>query len=163
LRQINFRIEPEDLKRFIAGEKVETKATDNAGGQWSGTIRQTPLDPFEGSPPMAHFEVREIPLWAIYIEGAFIGVGANDNPGDAVHDAFRAAGLTSLPEAVEVKAVGADGGIFMVFTLSGTAYCVPLKQFTEDVAKSGNWVSTRQARRPEIDALMEEIKRLPKP
>lgn len=148
------------MEKFLKGDPIEgIEVADTGGSKWKATLARKG-DAMENGFAMT---IEEIPAWAIFIEGIFIGARANKSPGDAVHDAFAAAGLTTLPEAVEVKAVGMDGSAFMVFTLSGTAYCVPVKQFTEEVAKSGNWVSTRQARRPEIDALMEEIKRLPKP
>lgn len=156
-RVLTILVGKEQMEKILKGEIVEgVEAADSAGKKWKASISKQG-DKLEDGIALT---VGECPLWSIFIEGAFIGVRSDENPGEAVREAFHAAGLTSLPEAVEVKAVSATGDIFMVFTLGGEAYCVPVKQFTEEVAKSSNWITARQARRPEIDALMLEIKKL---
>lgn len=51
---------------------------------------------------------------------------------------------------------------FVVFTLGGEAFCVPRIQFSAEVERSSRWTQARQAKRPEIDALVEELKRIPR-
>lgn len=144
-----------DLMEKLTGEGINMELTDSEGQKW----RLIMDGDEDGSIDLS---IEEIPAWSVYIEGHFIGVAVNEDAGEAVREVFQNAGLTSLPEAVEAKAVSADGSTHMVFTLEGGAYCVPVGRFINEVAKSSNWITARQARRPEIDALMEEIKRLPK-
>jgi hypothetical protein len=133
---------------------IQLEVKDSLNRRWLVSMK-------EDGDGVAEVEVVEVTTWAIYIEGTFIGVATNLKPEEAVREAFQNAGLSSLPEAVEVKAVGPDG-VFMVFTLGGEAYCTTLEQFANEVAKSSNWITSRQARRPEIDALMGEVKKLPR-
>lgn len=143
-----------DLMEKLTGEGINMELTDSEGQKW----RLIMDGDEDGSIDLS---IEEIPAWSVYIEGHLIGMAVNESAGEAAREVFQNAGLTSLPEAVEVKAVGPDE-TFAVFTLEGEAYCVPLAQFVGEVAKTSNWITARQARRPEIDALMEEIKRLPK-
>jgi len=143
-----------DLMERLTSEGIDMELTDSEGQKW----RLVMGGDEDGSIDLS---IEEIPAWSVYIEGHFIGVAVNGNAGEAVREVFQNAGLTSMPEAVEVKAVGQDE-TFAVFTLEGEAYCVPLTQFVGEIVGTSNWITARQARRPEIDALMEEIKRLPK-
>jgi hypothetical protein len=120
---------------------------DSAGRRWDFIIIDEAIS------------ITEIPAWSIYIEGILVGTGDAVDPGEAVREAFLEAGLTSMPEAVLVKASGPDGD-YAIFTLAGKAYRIPLKKFSEEVENSSLWTSTRQAKRPEIDALMSELKKL---
>jgi hypothetical protein len=144
-----------DLLERLTGEGVNLELTDSEGTRWKFVMEG-------GEDNAVSISLEEVPTWLVHIEGHFIGMAANEDAGEAVRTVFQNAGLTSLPEAVEARAIGEDGSTSMVFTLEGKAYCVPLKQFANEVVKTSNWITARQARRPEIDALMEEIKRLPK-
>lgn len=158
MRELKLTLSKEQMEKLPEGIREETK--DSLGRRWIVFLKSV-AEGLENISKGMEMVVSEITTWAIYIEGAFIGVATNEKPEEAVREAFQNAGLTSLPEAVEVKVVGPDG-VFIVFTLSGEAYCTPLEQFMNEVAKSGQWITARQAKRTEIDALMEEIKKLPR-
>lgn len=135
-------------------EGIVRQVKDSTGRNWE-VVREK-LAP-AGGEQTEFLVMNEIPAWEIQIEGYGIGSANGLHPGEAVRECFQAAGLTSLPEAVLVKAVSPEEQ-FAVFTLDGKAYSVPLKQFSEEVEKSSNWVRARQARRPEIDALLAELR-----
>jgi len=162
MRRVVFKIEAEDLRAYMAGERVEAKGRDNAGIRWSLLLRKEPLpsEDAEGENPMEVI-VEECPTWAILIGGHIIGYANHEDPAEAVREAFADAGLSSLPEGVEIVARRDDEGTaFVVFTLDGKAFCTPHAQFLAEVVKSDRWISTQQAKRTEIDALMDEIKNL---
>jgi hypothetical protein len=147
-----------ELPTLKPGEVRQIK--DSTGRNWE--VERRPMDAAAPAADQTEFLVlNEIPRWDIQIEGFQIGSADSLHPGEAVRECFQAAGLTSLPEAVLVKAVSPEEQ-FAVFTLGGKAYSVPLRQFSEEVEKSGAWITARQARRPEIDALMIELRKLPR-
>jgi len=96
-------------------------------------------------------------MWTIHIEGYLVGSASHEDPGEAVREVFKAAGLESLPEAVEVRAAS-DKETWVIFTLNSVAYKVPTPQFASEVLPSTRWVQARGAKRAEIDALMAELK-----
>jgi hypothetical protein len=153
-----FKIEAEDLKKFMAGESVEARGRDSVGVLWAVALRPAKNeDAFE-----AKIEFEEMPTWAILIGGHVIGYENHEKPEEAVREAFASAGLTSLPEAVEVVARRDDTGeSWVIFTMGGAAYCIPHAQFVAEVMKSDQWTGTQRTKRAEIDALMAEIKALP--
>jgi len=160
MRRIAFRIEGEDLVRFMAGEAVEARGVDSVGARWSLSLRSAPAEPGE-APRVVDVAVEEAPTWAVLIGGHVIGHETHEEPGEAVREAFSAAGLSSLPEAVEVVARRDDTGeSWVVFTLDGEAYCVPFAEFAADVLKSDRWTGAQRTKRTEIDALMAEIRSL---
>ena len=144
-----------DLLERLTGEGVNLELTDSEGARWKFVMEG-------GEDNAVSISIEEIPAWMVYIEGHFIGTTVKEDAGEAVREVFLNAGLTSLPEAIEARAISADGSNHVVFTLEGKAYGGPLEQFINEVVKTSNWIMARQARRPEIEALMEEIKRLPK-
>ena len=156
MRKVVFKIEAKDLQRFMEGEAVEAKGRDSVGIRWTLALR--PVG--EEEEFAAEADVEEAPTWAILIGGRVIGYANHEEPAEAVREAFADAGLSSLPEGVEIIAREEGGAAWAVFTLDGKAYCVPQAQFLAEVAKSDRWVSTQQAKRTEIDALMDEIKKL---
>lgn len=158
-RVLTVYIGKEMIEQILKGETIEIGVADSAGQKWKAALAKTGITLEEGFA----LSIGEVPKWILYIEGHPIGTGQNENPGDALREAFAAAGLTSMPEAVEAKAINAEtGDAYSIFTLEGSAYCVPVTQFAEEVAKSSNWTTARQAKRPEIDALMKELKALPR-
>lgn len=156
MRRVVFKIEAEDLQRFMLGESVEAKGRDDVGIRWGLRLRPE----IEGEDQGLEVEVEEAPTWAILIAGHVIGYANHEEPAEAVREAFSDVGLSSLPEGVEIIARQEGGESWAVFTLDGKAYCVLQAQFLAEVAKSDRWVSTQQAKRTEIDALMGEIKNL---
>lgn len=145
-----------ELPTFQNG--VARQVKDSKGRNWE-VVREL-MDAAAPAADQTEFlTLREVPRWDIQIEGFQIGTADHGEAGEAMRLAFKAAGLTSLPEAVLVKAVTPEEQ-YAVFTLGGKAYSVPLKQFSEEVEKSGAWITARQARRPEIDALMIELRKL---
>ncbi len=48
----------------------------------------------------------------------------------------------------------------MVFTLGSQAFCVSQRQFNEEVVESGQWVTARQKKKREIDALQQELRKI---
>jgi len=157
MRKVVFKIEAEDLQSFMTGESIEVKGRDSAGIPWTMALRPN----IEGETQELDVEVEESPSWAILIGGHVIGHANHDDPAEAVREVFAEAGLSSLPEAVEVLARRDDEGeAQVIFTLDGKAYSVPQGQFLAEVAKSDRWIQAQQAKRTEIDALMDEIKKL---
>jgi hypothetical protein len=146
-----FKLEAEDLKRFMEGEAVEAKGADGAGVRWTLGLRRKD----DG----LVVEAEEAPFWSILIGGHVIGHANHEVPAEAMREAFAEAGLSSLPEAVEVVVRRHDDGeSWVIFTLEGDAYCVPHAQFVAEVAGSDRWISAQQTKRQEIDALMAEVK-----
>lgn len=135
---------------------VVKKVTDTKGRNWE-VVRG--LSDAAGAEQTEFIVLSEIPRWTIYIEGYEIGTGDHPEASEAMRGAFQAAGLTSLPEAVFVKAVS-EGETFAIFGLEGKMYSVPLQQFNAEIEKSNRWTFARQAKRPEIDALLIELKKL---
>jgi len=113
----------------------------------------------EGEEQTEMLVLNEVPRWTIFIEGIVIGKDDHPNPAEAVRETFQKAGLQSLPEAVVVKAIEESGETYMVFTLDGRAYCEPQDRFVE-VEKSSNWTKARTAKRPEIDALIRDLRKI---
>ena len=156
MRKVVFKIEAEDLQSFMLGEPIEAKGFDSAGIRWILSLHPK----VEGETQELEVEVEEAPTWAILIGGHIIGYANHENPAEAVRGAFAEAGLSSLPEGVEIVARQEGGDAWTVFTLDGKAYCVPQVQFLAEVVKSDRWVAVQQTKRTEIDALMDEIKKL---
>lgn len=133
---------------------------DSEGKLWDAQ-QSTFQNPVSGNGDGITLVLTEIADWTIYVEGREIGTASHPDAGEAVRLAFRAAGLTSMPEGVEVKAQGQHDA-FVVFTLDGRAFCVTHKEFVDEVMKSSRWTLARQAKRAEIDALGIELGKLPR-
>jgi hypothetical protein len=136
--------------KFTPGEEL---ATDSLGGRWEVQ------GPSGGEKPF--FLLSQIPDWDVRMEGVRIGSGVGKNPAEVAREVLAASAVTSLPEAVAVF-VDSEKESFVVFTLGGEAFCVPRIQFSAEVERSSRWTQARQAKRPEIDALVEELKRIPR-
>jgi len=164
-RTLKIEIKQAALRKLVeSGKPVEVLIVEESGVQWHGTInaiRVTDIGPKGEDGPSAlaglFIELTERLPWTIALEGVVIGTAGGEDPAEAVREALRHAGVTSLPEAVEVRASRGTEAI-VVFTLEGRAFKVPAQEFAADVARSTRWVQARQAKRPEIDALQRELR-----
>ena len=142
--------------RQIKLNAKETAATitDSLGGQWAVGVEENG----------AIVVLTELAKWRIFIEGSLVGDAFHSDPAEAAREVLAASGMQSLPEAVAVvsyPAVYAQGSeAFVIFTLGGEAFKVPLTQFQQEIEKSTRWIQARQAKRHEIDALMAELKKI---
>ncbi len=160
MRQLVIEFSHEHLDKVRKGEHLSVVLPDDAGGKWKTEFSAVRAD---GTDEVTGFVVHatELGKWLIRIEGYLVGESVHEDAGEAVREAFSAAGLHSLPEAVAVTATPEAGGeAWAVFTLDGQAHKAPLAQFSAEIEPSGRWGKARQARRPEIDALMADLKKL---
>jgi hypothetical protein len=155
MRQVKIGLLQDDLAKIETGTTMVFETIDSTGKKWKGTLARVQ------SGYALIFD--EMANWTIYVEGVLIGNAMNADPGEAVREAFLSAGLTSMPEGVEVKAVSADGETWVIFALNGAAHKATAQEFNETVAKGTHWVQARTAKRQEIDALRQELSRMKKP
>ena len=153
MRQVKVGLLLEDIAKIESGSTMVFETIDSTGKKWKGTLARV-----ESGYALIFDEMNS---WRVYIEGVDVGGAMNPDPAEAVREAFAAAGLSSMPEGVEVKAVSGDE-VWVIFALNGAAHKATATAFAE-VAKSTHWVQTRQAKRQEIDALRQELSRMKKP
>jgi hypothetical protein len=107
---------------------------------------------------MLHMRLQ--PAWDIRIEGIVVGQAQGTDPVEAARRTLQTAGITSLPEAVAVQVVDPEGQSIMVFTLGNQAFQMPQKRFNEEVVGTTRWISARQKKKREIDALRQELQKI---
>lgn len=155
MRQVKIGVLNEDLAKIETGTTMVFETIDSTGKKWKGTLARVP------SGYALIFD--ECAVWSVFVEGISIGSAMNADPGEAVREAFLSAGLTSMPEGVEVKAMSESGETWIIFALNGAAHKATATEFAETVARGTHWVQARTAKRQEIDALRQEISRMKKP
>ncbi len=152
-RQVSVEFSQDVLEHLRGEEPVAIQAEDGEGNRWNVHLQR------DADRGVVVLRMSEQPAWNIAIEGVQVGSGPGADPQEAAREVLRASEITSLPEAVAVQ-VSRPGESWMVFTLGSQAFCVSQRQFNEEVVESGQWVTARQKKKREIDALQQELRKI---
>lgn len=152
-RLVSVEFAEDVLDRLRGEEPVEIEAADTAGERWMVRMQR---DADRGAITLS---LEALAPWNIRMEGFSVGSAHSADPAEAAREALRRADITSLPEAVLVLAER-EGESWAVFTLSGQAYCIPHRQFSEQVETSGQWTNARTKQSKNLEALKAELKKV---
>lgn len=145
---------PENVLDRLKGEElVEIEAEDAAGERWMLRMQR------DADRSTVVLSLEALAPWNIRLEGFAVGSAHSADPAEAAREALRQAEITSLPQGVLVIAERA-GEAWAVFTLNNQAFCVPQKQFNEEVEPFGQWINARAKQNKAIATLKDELKKL---
>jgi len=150
--QLKFSVSYPDLTYALSGQERVAIVTSDDGRKWTVTLGRTT----DGDGVLVG--ISDLLTWEIFIEGFRVGAAQATNPLDALREVFSKSNLSSMPEGIESKAI-CGAVTWVIFTMDGQTQIKTSTEFAAEVAKSTRWAYLRSAKRHEIDALVEVLKR----